>query len=193
MARTKGALEAAHSRCSNKTSAVRSIQAALSAPSDEGSMRYQPSVRRTSLQMPLPLACCHSRVHERALLGLGFGDRFEALRAGSGSFKGRMLHAEKAADFQGKRLTRRGLRITWQRGEASMVRRGSTVRVRQRALKSCKSRFLVVCAESRVRRVSLRPVRRRPFAGHSQRAWPPKLSGCGPQRSHPGRAREASE
>jgi hypothetical protein len=50
----------------------------------------------------------------------------------------------------------------------SMVRRGSTVRVRQRALKDLQIMIFVVCAESRVRRGSPRQRRGTGFAGHSR-------------------------
>jgi hypothetical protein len=58
-----------------------------------------------------------------------------------------VLHAEKPGELQGKRATTRISEITWQQGTASMVRRGSTVRVRQRALqKSCKKVISVQAA-----------------------------------------------
>jgi hypothetical protein len=48
----------------------------------------------------------------RALLGLGSGDRFEALWGGSGSFKGRVQRREKPARLQGKRSIKRVSHIT---------------------------------------------------------------------------------
>jgi hypothetical protein len=66
-------------------------------------------------------------------VGLGLGDRFEAFRGGSGSPEGGVLQAEKPAELQENALSSAGCDITQQQGEASMVRRGSTVRVRQRA------------------------------------------------------------
>jgi hypothetical protein len=79
------------------------------------------------------LAGCHRRLQVGASLGLGFGDRFSAFRGCSGSFKGRVPQAEKIGRIAGKHATKRYSQITQQRGEASMVRRGSTVRVLQRA------------------------------------------------------------
>jgi hypothetical protein len=76
---------------------------------------------------------CRIRQQGTASLGLDSGDRSGAIRGGSGSFKARVERAEKPGRLQGKRVTKRLSEITWHRGEASMVRRGSTVRVRQRA------------------------------------------------------------
>jgi hypothetical protein len=53
------------------------------------------------------LADPHRGPRAAAPLGLVFGDRFEAFRGGSGSFKERVLRAEKPAELQGKRSTER--------------------------------------------------------------------------------------
>jgi hypothetical protein len=45
-------------------------------------------------------------------LGIGFGDRFEAFRGGSGSFKGRVQGADKPGELQGKRASKRRSHIT---------------------------------------------------------------------------------
>jgi len=66
-------------------------------------------------------------------LGLGFGDRFEAFRGGSGSFEEGVPLAEKPTELQGKRSAERCCWLASPEPTASMVRRGSTVRVRQRA------------------------------------------------------------
>jgi hypothetical protein len=79
------------------------------------------------------LASCLRRLQVWAPLGLGLGDRFGGFRGRSGSFKERMREAEKRADLQGKRFTKRVSQMRQLRGGTSMVRRGSTVRVRQRA------------------------------------------------------------
>ena|SRR6266545_1941718 len=80
------------------------------------------------------LACPQRRQRAQARLGLGSGDRFEVFQGGSRCFEERVLKAEKPARLQGKRSTKRVSRITWLEAEASMVRRGSPVRVRKRAL-----------------------------------------------------------
>jgi hypothetical protein len=82
----------------------------------------------------------------RASLGLGSGDRFGAPRGGSGSFKARGERAEKPARLQGKRATKRLSQVTKPQGESSMVRRGSTVRVRQRALQNPRKSQLFLSA-----------------------------------------------
>jgi hypothetical protein len=82
-----------------------------------------PSARRASLAAPMPqppeetsdaravfpvmVACCQRRLHAQALLGLGSGDRFGGVRGGSGSLEGRAPQAEKPAESQGKRATKR--------------------------------------------------------------------------------------
>ena len=40
-------------------------------------------------------------------MGLGSGDRFEAFRGASGSFKEGVLEAERQAELQGKRASKR--------------------------------------------------------------------------------------
>jgi hypothetical protein len=61
---------------------------------------------------PVALACCLPRLRAEALLGLGFGDRFEALRGGSALLKEGVLYLEKPAELQGKPFTRRLSPIT---------------------------------------------------------------------------------
>jgi hypothetical protein len=53
------------------------------------------------------LASCLRRLQVWAPLGLGPGDRFGGFRGRSGSSKERMREAEKRADLQGKRFTKR--------------------------------------------------------------------------------------
>jgi hypothetical protein len=75
-------------------------------------------------------------------LGLGSGDRFGGLRGGSGPFKLSVQQLEKPSELQGKRSVKRAARSRSSGAKTSMVRRGSAVRVRQRALqKPCKSRL----------------------------------------------------
>ena len=45
-------------------------------------------------------------------LGLGFGDRFGGFQGRPGSFKEMVLHTEELAELQGKRATKRLLRVT---------------------------------------------------------------------------------
>ena len=66
-------------------------------------------------------------------LGLGLGDRFEAFRGGSGSFEEGVPLAEKPTELQGKRSAERWCWLASPEPTASMVRTGSTVRVRRRA------------------------------------------------------------
>ena len=75
-------------------------------------------------------------------LRTGFGDRFKVLRGGSRRFEEEVRRAEELAVMQGKRTSKRRFltveqkpesSIVEQKPESSMVRRGSTVRVRQRA------------------------------------------------------------
>ena len=89
-------------------------------------------------------ACCHCGLHAWTALGLGSGDRFGEFRGGSGSLKGRVQRGEKPGELQGKRSTKRTCEIAWLGSESSMVRRGSTVRVRQRALKTPRKSRLVL-------------------------------------------------
>jgi hypothetical protein len=78
------------------------------------------------------VSCCHHGRRAPLLLGLGSGDRFEAFRGDPGCFKERMLQAKKPARLQGKRVT-----SAVPRSHSSDGKRGSTVRVRQRASSSC--------------------------------------------------------
>src|SRR5437762_2178588 len=66
-------------------------------------------------------------------LGTGFGDRFKASRGGSRRFEERARRTEELAVLQGKRASKRSCWPCSRGPESSMVRRGSTVRVRQRA------------------------------------------------------------
>src|SRR5512132_798932 len=87
--------------------------------------------------------------YKTAALGLGFGDRFGDFRGRSGSFKEMVLQAEKPGELQGKRATKR-FSASDSCGP-QMVRRGSTVRVRQRALgqgNACKSASSIVSVSS---------------------------------------------
>jgi hypothetical protein len=52
------------------------------------------------------VADLHRSVRTRRSLGLGFGDRFEDFRGGSGAFKAGMQGAEKPATLQGKRASK---------------------------------------------------------------------------------------
>jgi hypothetical protein len=73
-------------------------------------------------------------------LGSGFGDRFKSSQGDSGFAEGGVRDAGEVGNVQGKRADKQGPAIPPPRVESSMVRRGSTVRVRQRALQSpCKS------------------------------------------------------
>jgi hypothetical protein len=58
------------------------------------------------------VTCCHHRRQARVPLGLGSGDRFEALGGGSGSFKGMVLRADKPLRLQGKRANKRFSQIS---------------------------------------------------------------------------------
>ena len=69
-----------------------------------------------------------------ASLGLGLADTFEPFRGGSGSFEEGVSLAEKPTELQGKRSAERCCWLASPEPTASMVTRGSTVRVRQRAL-----------------------------------------------------------
>jgi hypothetical protein len=53
------------------------------------------------------LACCQDRLLSRAPLGLGSGDRFQACRGTSGTFKEGVLQARKPGELQGKRAIKR--------------------------------------------------------------------------------------
>src|SRR6266545_4854587 len=97
-------------------------------------MRHQPKpMTDASADSGATLGCCHPRLRRRPAVGLGSGDRFGVSRGGSGAFREGVLQAEKPAGLQGKRATKRFSQSNWQRGETSMVRRGSPVRVRKRA------------------------------------------------------------
>src|SRR3954467_6685792 len=83
---------------------------------------------------------------EMTFLGTGFGDRLNAFRGGSKRFKEGVRRPEVLAELQGERASKRC--------SSAVQRDGSTVRVRQTALKTCKSQVRVVSAELRVRRGS---------------------------------------
>jgi predicted nucleic acid-binding protein len=88
------------------TPSAHSASLALPMPQlPDETMNAQPCPQRTLADRPRGL-------RPPALLGLGSGDRFEAFRGGSGSFKGRVQQAEKPSELQGKRSTKRGSRIT---------------------------------------------------------------------------------
>jgi hypothetical protein len=77
------------------------------------SMR-QPAERTTNSQaLPSRSVANRGRAPRLpALLGLGFGDRFEAFRGGSGFFEEGVQQAEKPHELQGKRSTKRSSRTT---------------------------------------------------------------------------------
>jgi len=105
---------------------------------------------------------------QMTFLGTGLGDRYKVLRGGSTRFE-EGGGQKKLTVMQGKRTSKRRSLTLEQKPESSMVRRGSPVRVRKRALKDLQNQaFLVVCAESRVRRGSASEARTGTFAGLSR-------------------------
>jgi hypothetical protein len=78
--------------------------------------------------------------------GTGLGDRFKGFRGGSGLFEEGVRLAEEAAVLQGKDVAERRSCTTYPESPILMVRRGSTVRVRQRA-----SRFILLSGLFRCR------------------------------------------
>jgi len=106
---------------------------------------------------------------QMTFLGTGLGDRYKVLRGGSTRFEEGVRRTEELTVMQGKRTSKRRSLTLEQKPESSMVRRGSPVRVRKRALKDLQNQaFLVVCAESRVRRGSASEARTGTFAGLSR-------------------------
>jgi len=66
------------------------------------------------------------------VLGTGFGDRFEAIRGGSGRLEEGPAWVRKLACMQEKAGRKPFFSDSPPQPESSMVRRGSAVRVRQR-------------------------------------------------------------
>jgi len=103
-------------------------------------MRHQPERTTDAPADPrarLRLACCHRGRQTQAPLGLGSGDRFGALRGRLRVPQEEGATSGETTRIAGKRFTKRVSHITSPEAEASMVRRGSTVRVRQRASTKC--------------------------------------------------------
>jgi hypothetical protein len=73
------------------------------------SSMLQPSEQTMNAQaLPQRTRANRRRARRRpASVGLGFGDRFEAFRGGSGSFKGRVRPGKKSAELQVKGATKR--------------------------------------------------------------------------------------
>jgi len=100
-------------RSQTKPGGLRFVHAIPRSASLASSMR-QPSEKTMNTPSSPPRSVANRGRAPRppALLGLGFGDRFEAFRGGSDAFKERVQEAEKPPELQGMRSTKRVSHIT---------------------------------------------------------------------------------